>query len=181
MKCISDMPEFVDKSQVLSFEETDSIDKAVQEMAARNYGAVLVTSKGKLVGIFTERDLLRRVAAKGLDMKRKKLKDVMSTNLKTAQVSDNIVDCLRRMSQGRFRHMPVVDTKGNLKGLLSQGDFVAYTLNDVLTRLGATARAGINAGNFTPFSIMIAILIYTLALLFVVSGLDYWLGGAAPQ
>ena len=177
MKCISDMPEFIDKSQVLTFDETDTIEAAVKEMAKRNYGAVLVTKKGKLAGVFTERDLLRRVAAEGLDMKKKKLKDVMSQNVRTAKMSDQIADCLRRMSQGRFRHLPVVDEKGNLKGLLSQGDFVAYTMTELLSRVSGAAKADIQAGNFTPFSIMLAIFIYTLALLFLISGFDFWFGG----
>lgn len=177
MKCISDMPEFIDKSHVMTFEETTTVYKAVCEMAKKNYGAVLVTREGKLAGIFTERDLLRRVVAENMDTKKKTLKDVMSTNLKTAKTSDQIADCLRRMSQGRFRHLPVVDDQGNLEGMLSQGDFVAYTMSDVLTRAGTVARAGIDAGNSTPFSIMLAVLIYTLSLLFVVSGLGYWFGG----
>ena len=177
MKCISDMPEFIDKSNVMTFEETTTVYKAVSEMAKKNYGAVLVTRGGKLAGIFTERDLLRRVVAENVDAKKKTLKDVMSTNLKTAKTTDQIADCLRRMSQGRFRHLPIVDEEGNLTGLLSQGDFVAYTMSDVLSRAGTVARAGIDAGNSTPFSIMLAVLVYTLVLLFVVSGLGHWMGG----
>ena len=117
---IIDMPEFRDKTQVLSFDEETTLKKAIDEMADKNYGACLVTRKDKLAGIFTERDLLRKVAPKGLDLKKKKLKDVMTKNLKTAQVTDDVADCLRRMSQGRFRHMPVVDDKKNILGMLSK-------------------------------------------------------------
>lgn len=174
---IIDMPEFKDKSQVLTFDGGKPIIDAVKVMAEKNYGAVLVTTKGKLAGIFTERDLMRRVAADGLDMKKKKLKDVMSKNVKTAKTTDKVADCMRRMSQGRFRHMPVLDAKGKVKGMLSQGDFVAITMPEILARARDSAKAGIHAGNSTPFSIMLAIVIYTLGLLFILSGFDFWAAG----
>lgn len=100
----------------------------------------------------------------------------MSTKLKTAKIDDDVSSCLRRMSQGRFRHMPVVDEKGNLQGLLSQGDFVAFTMSDAIHRAGESAKAGITEGYGTPFSILAAILVYTIALLVVVSALGHYMG-----
>lgn len=166
---ISDMPEFKDKTQVMTFDKSTLIGAAVDSMAEKNYGAILVTDQGKLCGVFTERDLLRRVAASRLDIDKIKLADVMTSNMKTAKINDQVSDCLRRMSQGRFRHMPIVDEQGNLKGMLSQGDFVAYTMSDAIYRAGMSAKAGIATGGTTPFSILAAILVYTLGLLFILS------------
>lgn len=166
---ISDMPEFRDKSEVLSFEETTGVGKVIDEMAAKNYGAVLATRKGKVVGIFTERDILKKIAAKRLDIKKTKLKDVMTAKLKTASINDKVTDSMRRMSQGRFRHMPILDDNGNILGMLSQGDFVAFTMGDIVGRMGTAAKAGISEGRSTPFAIIAAILAYTIGLILILT------------
>lgn len=173
---ISDMPEFRDKSHVLTFDQDAKISEAVDAMAKKNYGAVLVTKNDKLCGIFTERDLLTRVGAGRINIEKIPLKDVMSTKLKTAKINDDVSSSLRRMSQGRFRHMPVVDEKGDLQGLLSQGDFVAFTMSDAIHRAGESAKAGITEGYGTPFSILAAIFVYTIALLVVISALGHYMG-----
>lgn len=173
---IVDMPEFKDKSMVLTFSKDTKVADAVDAMSQKNYGAVLIAENGKLTGIFTERDLLRRVAAGRMDIEKITLKDVMTSNIKVAHVNDHVADSLRRMSQGRFRHLPVTDEKGTLLGMLSQGDFVAYTMSDAIYRAGRAAKADIEDGNFTPFSMMIAIFVYTLMLLFLAGGIGFWMG-----
>ncbi len=170
---IQDMPEFQDKNQVLSFDANDDLCDAVDEMAKKNYGAVLVTRDGKLCGIFTERDLLRRVAGCRLELEGLKMKDVMTSELKTATTNDNVADCMRRMSQGRFRHMPIVDEEGNLMGMLSQGDFVAFTLSDLVSRLSSQAKAEVAAGRTTPLSILVAFIVYTLGLVLILAGMRF--------
>ena len=134
-----------------------------------------MTEKGKLAGIFTERDLLRRVVADGLDIKKSKLRDVMTSDLKTAKADDTVADSLRRMSQGRFRHLPVTDENGAVCGMLSQGDFVAFTLSDVVARMSTAAKAGVEDGSIKPWSMIISILLYTLGLLFFISAASHWL------
>lgn len=170
---ISEMPEFKDKTEVSHFNIDAKLSDAIEHMATNNYGAVLVMENNKLKGIFTERDLLRRVAAKGVNIKTAKLKDYMTTKIKTAQIDDRVHDCLRRMSQGRFRHMPVVDEQGNLKGMLSQGDFVAFTMSDIIARAATSAKAATGAGRTTPISIIFAMIIYTLALLFTIGAMQH--------
>lgn len=173
---IVDMPEFRDKSQVLSFDEETTLYDAIKAMADRNYGACLVTKNGKLAGIFTERDLLRKVAPAEMDIKKKKLKDAMTKGIKTAQINDHVSDCLRRMSHGRFRHLPIVDENQNILGMLSQGDFVAFTMSDIAHRFSETALANVPVGKVTPVAIIIAMAVYTLGLLFIVSALGHWFG-----
>lgn len=170
---ISDIPEFKDKTEVSTFSPDTPLAEAVDHMATNNFGAVLILEDKKLKGIFTERDLLRRVAAKRVDIEKAKISDVMTSKLKTAHIDDKVHDCLRRMSQGRFRHMPVVDEQGNLKGMLSQGDFVAFTMSDILARASMSAKAATNAGKSTPISIIFAMIIYTLALLFTIAALQH--------
>lgn len=173
---ILDMPEFKDKTQVLTFSKDTTIADAVDAMSKKNYGAVLITEDKKLLGVFTERDLLRRVAASRIDIEKTSIGDVMSTNVKTAKTDEKVADCLRRMSQGRFRHLPIIDDKDELQGMLSQGDFVAFTMSDAIYRAGASAKADIFAGKSTPFSIIAAIFVYTVGLLFILSALGHWAG-----
>lgn len=170
---ISDMAEFKDKAQVMTFTPDTSVHEAIDAMAEKNYGAVVVLDGTKVAGIFTERDLLRRVAAGRMDIEATKISDVMTSNVRTAKIDDKVSDSLRRMSQGRFRHMPVIDDEGKLMGMLSQGDFVAFTMSDAIYRASITAKAGIYEGNSTPFSLLAAILIYTLVLLFSISAFNY--------
>ncbi len=173
---INEMPEFRDKKHVLLADQSETVEAAVKRMSEKNYGALVVTDNGKLAGIFTERDVLRRVVANDLNIKKTKLKDVMSTDLKTAGTDDLISDSLRRMSQGRFRHLPVVDDSDKVIGMLSQGDFVAFTMSDIVGRVGQAATASVQAGKATPWSMLTAILVYTLALLFLASGLEHMIG-----
>ncbi len=171
---ICDMPEFRDKTNVLSFEPENTIAEAIDAMHEKNYGAIIITKNEKLVGIFTERDLLRRVAAKRLDIETTQLKEVMTTNISTANIDDRISESLRRMSQGRFRHMPVIDDQGKLKGLLSQGDFVAYTLSDAIYRVGISATANIFDRKTPLLKIIVTVAAYGLALIYLISLLTDW-------
>ena len=162
---ISDMPEFKDKAnRVLTMEADTPLANAIKLMADNNYGSVVVTKNDKLVGIFTERDVLRRVSAKNKDLKKTKLADVMTKNPCTATQDDLVTDSMRRMSQGRFRHLPVVDEDKKVVGILSQGDFVALTLSDAAKRFSQTAKASLSVG-YQPVLIIIGVTIYTIVLL----------------
>lgn len=132
---IADIPEFKDKKNVFNMAEGVNLQSAIQVMADKNYGCVVVTSEKKVKGIFTERDLMRRIVAKQLDPTQLTLGDVMTKNPHVAHLNDDVSDSMRRMSQGRFRHLPIVDENDNLVGLLSQGDFVAYTWFDLFNRI----------------------------------------------
>lgn len=124
---ISDMPEFKDKSNILTMSKDTPLIEAVKAMVQRNCGSVVIVQDRQPVGIFTERDLLNKVVGQNKDASILCLRDVMTVDIKTAHAEDGVAVSMRRMSQGRFRHLPIVDQDGNLVGLLSQGDFVAYT------------------------------------------------------
>jgi len=133
---IIDVPEFKDKTNVLTVLPETPLSKVVSDMAARNVGSAVVLKNGKLAGIFTERDLLIKVIGKGKSVADLTVADVMTKNPHAAKMEDDVNESLRRMSQGRFRHLPIVDDQKNLVGLLSQGDFVAYTWSDLMGRVG---------------------------------------------
>lgn len=95
---------------------------AAQSMAAAKVGSVLIVdSSGALEGIFTERDALVRVLAKGLDPAKTTLSEVMTTKLQTIPPSRPLGHALHMMFEGGFRHVPVVDN-GKPVGMISARD-----------------------------------------------------------
>jgi len=90
-------------------------------MAERHIGAVLVAVDGRLQGIFTERDVLARVVAAGLDPNDTALGGVMTPNPDTVAPNDSALEALRRMSERGYRHLPVVDGE-RMVGIVSIRD-----------------------------------------------------------
>jgi CBS domain-containing protein len=164
---IIDIPEYKDKKNLLILDENTSLYDATRQMKERNYGAVIVTRAGKLCGIFTERDLLIKVAGAGKEIKGLLLTDVMSTDIKTAHPTDTVYESMRRMSQGRFRHLPVVESDGQISGLVSQGDFVAITWYQLFQQLKTHTKS-----SFITFSqlwlMIISFLAYLTVMLFFI-------------
>ena len=165
---IKDMPEFRDRIEVLTMPETAKLSTAVEAMVKANYGSVIVTKgprSDKIAGIVTERDLMNKVLYNNMDYKKLKLKDVMTTRVQTANENDSVTDCLRRMSNGRFRHLPGVDDNGKLLGMMSQGDFVAYTWPEIWRRVKEHASIVVS-NKYQPLLILGGMVVYT-ALLFL--------------
>ena len=161
---IADIPEYRDREHILTMDKSANLVDAVRRMSDMNYGSVVVTENGKLAGIVTERDLMRRVVAEDKNPHDLTLSDVMTPNIKTARESDEVTDSLRRMSQGKFRHLPIVDDNDNVVGLVSQGDFVAFTWPQIINRITGNTRHALSAG-YQPVLLVIAIMIYSLFLI----------------
>ena len=101
----------------------DTVEKAIKVMADNNIGAIVVVDKKfRPIGIFTERDLLIKVCAKGLDPKSVKLKDVMTPNPITVREDTPALQALEIMMNFGFRHLPIVDENGILVGIVSIRD-----------------------------------------------------------
>lgn len=125
---ISEMPEFQNRTQVLTCSPDSTVYDAVVSMTYRRCGAIAITEKEKLIGIFTERDLLARVVGQGRDVEDTLLSSVMSVNIETARPEDSVALSMGRMEHGGFRHMPVIDNDRNLIGMLSQRDFMSFAM-----------------------------------------------------
>lgn len=102
---------------------------AAEQMNERGTGSVLVDEGGPLLGIFTERDLMRRVVAVGLDPAVTTLSEVMTTELVTCTPKATTGDCGTMMSERRIRHLPVVDD-GKVLGVVTTGDLLAHELRE---------------------------------------------------
>jgi len=139
---IKDRPEYARKGAVLTMPPENSVADAVAVMSERNYGAVVIVTPDDMpIGIVTERDLMRRLVAKGLDPASTPLRDIMTSDLKVAKPDDDLLDWLRQMSNDRFRHVPVVGEDGRVITIMSQGDFVSYTWPQLFSRLTEHAKA----------------------------------------
>jgi CBS domain-containing protein len=162
---ISELPEFRNRSKLLTLPADTSVLDASRAMAEKNYGSVVIVDQaGKLEGIFTERDVLRRIVAKGVNAETTTLAEVMTRDVKTASVDDEVLTCMRQMSNGRFRHLPLVDHAGALQGMVSQGDFVAYTWPELMKRATANTKALLFGSSSQVIILLSAILVYTVLI-----------------
>lgn len=116
------IPDVVRDQKLLQMAATATVREAARRMRTRRVGAVLIIRNGRLEGIFTERDMVNRVVAAGLDPDATRLAEVMTRNPDTIPPHATAIEALRRMSDGGYRHLPVVD-RGRLVGIVSRRDF----------------------------------------------------------
>jgi CBS domain-containing protein len=103
-----------------------SVFEATRRMNEEHVGSVLVMEGIRLVGIFTERDVLRRVVSGGLPPDRTQVGDVMTTDLVCCSPETCVDDVAELMRSRRIRHVPIVDAEGFVVGLVSIGDMNAW-------------------------------------------------------
>lgn len=111
--------------QVFSVAPSATIADAVAEMNRHRVGSVIVLDGGRLVGIFTERDVLRRVVGDGIDPKKSTVADVMTGGVITISPQSSIEDTMMIFTEKRCRHLPVVED-GRLVGTISIGDITRW-------------------------------------------------------
>src|ERR1700746_2670547 len=102
---------------------------ALQEMADKNVGALLVVEDDKLVGVFSERDYARKVILHGKASKDTLVKEIMSTEMFWVRPDQTVAGCMELMTNKRIRHLPVLD-EGRLVGVISIGDVVKAIISE---------------------------------------------------
>lgn len=107
----------------------ETVYSAIQKMAEKNIGSVLVMDGATLVGIFTERDYARNVVLKGRSSPETLVRDIMSTQVAYVEPDDTVEKCLALMTEKRVRHLPVVQDEG-VVGIISIGDLVKSIIDD---------------------------------------------------
>jgi CBS domain-containing protein len=111
---------------VLEIEADASVFEAVRQMVAANVASLLVTEGGEITGIITERDYLRRVTVEGRTDEGTSVREIMSSPLIVVTPQTSIDECMALMSDRRIRHLPVVDDRGGVVGIVSIGDVVKF-------------------------------------------------------
>jgi len=99
-----------------------TVTQAAKAMDKHDSSCVFVKSKGKIVGIITERDITRRVVGKGASPKQTKVKSVMTSRIVVTSPEASIEEALKVMTTNKLRRLPVVDKKGDMVGLVSTAD-----------------------------------------------------------
>ncbi|HMJ67726.1 MAG TPA: CBS domain-containing protein [Cyclobacteriaceae bacterium] len=116
-------------NNIFSVEPTTIVYAAIETMAQKNIGGLLICENGKLVGIFTERDYARKLILKGKSSKDTTIGDLMTKNPFTVSLDSSIEECMELMSNRRIRHLPVVEN-GELVGVISIGDVVRFIIEE---------------------------------------------------
>ena len=104
-----------------------TVDAAVSEMNRQRVGSIIVKDAEKVVGVFTERDVLTRIVAAGRDPKTTPVSEVMTADFLSIKKDTSVEDAMQMMSDKRVRHLPVFDDQ-QLLGLISIGDVTRWLL-----------------------------------------------------
>jgi CBS domain-containing protein len=110
---------------VLKIDADASVLEAIKRMVEANVGSLLVTDRGEIAGIVTERDYLRRAALEGRPDQQTTVREIMTSPLVVATPDTPIDECMAIMTDRRIRHVPVVEN-GEVVGLVSIGDIVKF-------------------------------------------------------
>ena len=106
-----------------------TVYQALELMAAKNIGAVLVMEEGKLVGILSERDYARKVILKGKTSRDTPVRDIMTEHVVGVRAEQTIEECMALMTNMRIRHLPVIEDH-RLVGVISIGDVVKAIISE---------------------------------------------------
>ena len=126
-------------SEVATITSAETVADAAAALAARRIGALVVSDDGAgVVGIISERDIVRWLGREGATSLRRPVADVMTTRVETCAPSDECAEIMSRMTRGRFRHLPVMEG-GKLAGVISIGDVVKLRMSELETETAALA------------------------------------------
>jgi CBS domain-containing protein len=126
METLSEILRRKDQDVVHSIDQNATVMEAVDLMNRHSVGALIVTRSGKMTGIFTERDILRRVLGEYRDPRALPLFEVMTRRVVCCAAATTIDEATSLMKDRRIRHLPILDSEGDVVGLISIGDLNAY-------------------------------------------------------
>ena len=117
--------------EVATIGPEQAVVEAVKELAARNIGALLVVNdKEEIVGVISERDVIRCLATRGARFLNHEICEVMSRGVVTCGLNDTVCQVMKLMTDRRVRHLPVLDA-GRLVGMISIGDLVKHRVGEL--------------------------------------------------
>ena len=127
--------------EVLSVSPELSVFEALQVMAEKNVGALLVLEGARLVGVFSERDYARKVILKGKASKEIPVREIMSTHVLYVRPQQTVEDCMALMTDKRVRHLPVMEEErlagvisiGDVKAIIAEQEFMIEQLQNYIT------------------------------------------------
>lgn len=114
--------------QIFSLPSGASVYSAIEMMADKRVGALLVVDDGNLVGIISERDYARKVILRGKSSKDTFVREIMTPSPVSIACDCSVEEAMRLMTENRFRHLPVINAEGHVAGVLSIGDLVNWII-----------------------------------------------------
>ena len=114
---------------VWSVAPDQSVHEAMAQLSERNVGALPVIEEGRLLGIFSERDCVRRVMLTRRSSTETRIRNVMTSPVKSVRVTETVDTCMRIMTDLRIRHLPVLEGD-KVVGMISVGDLVKAQLSE---------------------------------------------------
>jgi CBS domain-containing protein len=118
-------------TNVVTADPNASLGEAVKTLAAHRIGAIVVTGADRrIVGILSERDIVRVLAEKGPSALNAPIAEAMTRKVTTCGAGDTVSELMERMTEGKFRHLPVVE-QGRLTGIISIGDIVKSRVQEM--------------------------------------------------
>jgi CBS domain-containing protein len=127
---MSQLSSLIKNPKIVTLPPTATVLEAAKKMAEHLIGSIIVMEGEKLVGIFTERDILNRVVAKDLDPKTTKLAGVMSKNVKTVSIQQTVEACFKQMEETKCRHIPVVNDD-KVVGIVTMRNILEWLTDEI--------------------------------------------------
>ncbi len=114
--------------EVFGISPNNTVYEAIEQLAARNIGALLVMDHGRLIGVFSERDYTRKVALAGRNSRETKVREIITGRIVSVSPATPVPECMRLMIENRVRHLPVLEDD-RVVGVVSIGDLVNFIMN----------------------------------------------------
>jgi CBS domain-containing protein len=125
---MENVKEILANREIFAVKKGMSVKEVVLYMAEKSVGLVPVMDEGKLVGVFSERDIVKRVIAKGKSLEETKIDDVMSTKLIIADINESNESVLAKMKEANTRHILIIENE-KLVGVLAMRDLLELDLS----------------------------------------------------
>ena len=117
-------------TEVITIAPDETMETAARLLHAKHIGALIVCGGDDIVvGVLSERDIARSIALKGADALAMPIREFMTSKVVSCKTTDSIADIMKKMSEGRFRHVPVIEDD-KLMGMVSIGDVVKHRLEE---------------------------------------------------
>ncbi len=129
MSQVRDLLKTKKNNSIFSLSPEASVLEAMQKMAEYNIGAMLVMEGGKVAGIVSERDIVRKVDVLGKSCSTTLVRDIMTTRVLYIEPGQSLEECMALMTEKRIRHLPVMEN-GSLLGVISSGDVLREVIHE---------------------------------------------------